>query len=93
MSVWNSKESRTFGLTLAAFSALTVFLLMYAWVLTWISSNRVETTGFGYFTLVESLVMFVGPLLWLLLVVRLVYLTHRAAGTLRSLRKAPGQPS
>lgn len=93
MSVWNSKESRTFGLTLAGFSALTVFLFMYAWVLTWISSNRVETTGFGYFTLVESLVMYLGPTLWLLLIIRMIYLAHRAAGPLHTSSETPGQPN
>lgn len=74
MSVWNSKESRTFGLTLAAFTGLTVFLFMYAWVLTWIFSDRVEKTGFGYFAPLESVVMFGGPALWLFLAICLVYL-------------------
>lgn len=89
MSVWNSKESRTFGLTLAGFSALTVFLCMYAWVLSWISSNRAETTGIGYFTTVESFVMYLGPTLWLLLIARMIYLAHRAAGTLHTSRETP----
>lgn len=88
MSVWQSKESRTFGLTLSAFSALTVFLPMYAWVLTWVSSNRVETTGHGYFTVAESVLMLGGPTIWLMLVVRLVYLANRGAGTLRTSAKA-----
>ena len=93
MTVWQSKESRTFGLTLAAFSALTLFLPMYAWVLTWISGNRVETTGRGYFTMLESVVMFAGPVIWLILLARLVYLANRGAGAAGPSTKATHQPS
>lgn len=93
MKVWQNRESRTFGLTLAALSALTVFLPMYAWVLTWVSSHRTETTGTGYFTMLESAVMFGGPAIWLILLARLVYLANRVAGTAGPSATATQQPS
>lgn len=49
-----------------------------------------ETTGTGYFTALEGIVMFGGPAIWLFLVARLVYLANRAAGTMRSFKKANG---
>lgn len=79
--VWQAPYAKQFGLTLAAFCSLTVFLIMFAWLLTWVSAVRVEETGYGFFNTGESIVIYGGPACWLVLAARLIILAVRSRGT------------
>ncbi len=76
--VWQAPYAKQFGLTLAAFCSLTVFLVMFAWLLIWVSAARVEETGYGFFNTGESLIIYGGPACWLVLATRLIILAARS---------------